>query len=306
MDDISKPQRRMKGMPPAGARELLAARTRTDDMSAPPGWSETLEVLLSHRSVRAYLPDPLPPGTIEILVAAAQSAASSSNLQCWSVVAVEDEARKARLAALSSGQKYIVQAPLFLVWLVDLDRLAEIAAERDVPAQMLFHLEAFTLATLDCGLAAQNAVVAAESLGLGCVYIGAIRNDPVAVAAELALPPNVFALVGLVVGYPDRAVATAVKPRLPQDLVLFREQYTAPPGRSAALESYKCDDTRLSGRAEHESAGLDRASGQSSEAGSGPGRAENLTRSVGTSRFRLEMNPALWPEPVLASHRASP
>ncbi len=230
------------------ARDLLAARTRSAEVPAPPGWNETLEVLLSHRSVRAYRPDPLPEGTVETLVAAAQSASSSSNLQCWSVVAVEDPARKARLAALSSGQGYIVEAPLFLVWLVDLARLERIAAERGITAEALAYLEALTLATVDCALAAQNAVVAAESLGLGCVYIGAIRNHPIEVAKELALPPNVFALAGLVVGWPDPKVSTAVKPRLPQEAVLFREQYASGPVQRAAVARY--DETLRAFQAE--------------------------------------------------------
>jgi hypothetical protein len=60
------------------ARDLLQSRYRRDDSLTPPGWNDTLEVLLSHRSVRAYLADPLPGGTLETLVAAAQSASSSS------------------------------------------------------------------------------------------------------------------------------------------------------------------------------------------------------------------------------------
>jgi nitroreductase len=216
--------------------------------SATPGWNDTLDVLLSHRSVRAYLSDPLPEGAVETLVAAAQSASSSSNLQCWSVVAVEDPDRKARLAALASGQKYIVQAPLFFVWLVDLARLERIATERGVMPEALSFLESFTLATIDCALAAQNAVVAAESLGLGCVYIGAIRNHPVEVARELALPPNVVALAGLVIGRPDPSVTTAVKPRLPQEAVLFREQYASGPKQRTAIASY--DETMRAFQAE--------------------------------------------------------
>ena len=75
-------------------------------------WNETIATILSHRSVRAFLPDPLPAGTLERLVAAAQSASTSSNLQTWSVIAVEDPERKARLAVLGAGQKHIVQCPL--------------------------------------------------------------------------------------------------------------------------------------------------------------------------------------------------
>jgi nitroreductase len=175
--------------------------------------------------VRAYLPDALPEGTIAALVAAAQSAASSSNLQAWSLIAVEDEARKARLAALAGNQKHIVEAPLLLVWLVDLNRLSKIAGARQQSAFALEYFDSFLLGAVDAALAAQNALVALESLGLGGVYIGALRNKPLEVAAELGLPPNVFALFGLVAGKPDPARPAGVKPRLPSQAVFFREQY---------------------------------------------------------------------------------
>jgi nitroreductase len=162
-----------------------------------------------------------------LLVAAAQSAASSSNLQPWSVVAVEDEARKARLAVLAGDQKQIHQAPLFLLWIVDHHRLTRIGERIGTPAEGLHFLESFLLGAVDTSLAAQNAVVALESLGLGSCYIGGIRNRPAEVAAELGLPPQCFALFGLTVGYPDLAAPAAVKPRLPQDAVLFRERYGA-------------------------------------------------------------------------------
>lgn len=182
-----------------------------------------LDVLLGHRSVRAYRPDPLPEGTLETLVAAAQSAPTSSNLQAWSVVAVEDPGRRARLAALSARQRFISEAPLFMCWVADLSRLARLGEAHQRKLEALDYLESFMVALVDAALAAQNAVVAAESLGLGTVYVGALRHHPEQVAAELALPPGAFAAFGLAVGYP--AAAGAVKPRLPQSLVLHREQY---------------------------------------------------------------------------------
>ncbi len=220
------------------ALELARQRYRQEDAPAPVGWNKTLESLFSHRSVRAYLPDPLPAGTIETLVTAAQSASSSSNLQVWSVIAVEDAARKARLAALAGGQKHILQAPLLFVWLLDLARLGALARESGSAAEGLTYIESFLVGAVDTSLAAQNAVVALESLGLGCVYIGALRNKPVEVANELGLPPNVLALFGLVVGHPDPAVPSAVKPRLPQEAVLYRERYAWGPAQRAAVESY--------------------------------------------------------------------
>lgn len=201
-------------------------------------WNSQLLDLLSHRSVRAYLPDPLPEGTLDVLIAAAQSAATSSNLQTWSVVAVTDPARKERLSVLAANQAHIRQCPLFLVWLADLARLRHTAQRLGLPEAGLDYLEMFVMAVVDAALAAQNAVVAAESLGLGTVYIGAMRNRPEEVAAELQLPRGVFAVFGLCLGYPDPARPAATKPRLPTRAVLQRETYAPLESQEPAIEEY--------------------------------------------------------------------
>jgi nitroreductase len=213
--------------PRSEIESLLRARNRADVALEPAHWNDVLTVLLSHRSVRAYRPDPLPAGTLETLIAAAQSASSSSNLQTWSVVAVEEPDRKSRLAELAANQAFIRQAPLFLVWLADLSRIERLADERQVKLEGLEFLETLFIGIIDAALAAQNAVVALESLGLGGVYVGAIRNRPEAVAAELGLPPKTMPVFGLSVGYPDISVPSAVKPRLPSEVILHREQYSA-------------------------------------------------------------------------------
>ncbi len=192
-----------------------------------------LERLLAHRTVRAYLDEPLDAGVLPAMVAAAQSAATSSNLQTWSVVAVQDPKRKARLAQLANAQAHIREAPLLLVWLADLSRLDRTARRRGLPSDANRYLEMFLVATIDAALAAQNAVIAAEAMGLGTCYIGAMRNRPGEVAAELGLPPRVFAVFGLTVGRPDPARPAAVKPRLPQAVVLHQETYRSPDGTEA-------------------------------------------------------------------------
>lgn len=193
-----------------------------------------VESLLAHRTVRAFSSQPLPDGTLPALVAAAQSAPTSSNLQTWSVVAVEDPARRARLATLCGEQAHIRECPLLLVWLADLSRLDRLGAAAGVPADANRYLEMFVVAVVDAALAAQNALVAAEAMGLGTCYIGAMRNRPEAVAAELALPPDAFAVFGLCVGHPDPArPPAAVKPRLAQSAVLHHEQWSAAPEADA-------------------------------------------------------------------------
>lgn len=190
--------------------------------------NHVIEALLSHRSVRAYSDSAVPANALETMIAAAQSSSSSSNLQTWSVVAVTDPDRKAALASYANDQQHIIDAPLHLVWLADLARLREVATIRGVDAKGLDYLELYTVGCIDAALAAQNAAVAAESLGLGIVYIGGMRNRPLDVAETLKLPEGVFAVFGMCVGYPDPAKPAAVKPRLPQSAVLFRETYSAP------------------------------------------------------------------------------
>jgi nitroreductase len=217
----------------AGKDSALAARYGAASMPPAGPWNATVELLLSHRSIRGYLPDALPEGTLETLVAAAQSAATSSNLQTWSVLAVEDPSDRAALARISNNQKHIEECPLFLVWLADLSRLARLAKAEGVTLEALPYMETFMVAIIDAALAAQNAVIAAESMTLSTVYIGALRNRPEEVAALLGLPPGVLAVFGLCVGHAKPASAAEVKPRLPQSLVLHRGRY----GRSTGEEN---------------------------------------------------------------------
>lgn len=193
------------------------------------GLNTVLETLLGHRSVRRFLPDPLPAGTLERLIAAAQSAPSSSNLQLFSVIAVEEAARRERLSLLVGDQRQVREAPLFLAWLADLSRARGMAEHLKAPVEGLEYLDTFLMAVVDAALAAQNVVTAAESLGLGTVYIGALRNRPEEVAQLLAIPTDVFPVFGLVIGRPDPAHRAAIKPRLSQSAVLHRERYQPQP-----------------------------------------------------------------------------
>ncbi|WP_089244799.1 NADPH-dependent oxidoreductase [Rhodococcoides kyotonense] len=184
----------------------------------------TLDVLLGHHSVRSFSPEPIDTATLETIAAAAQSAPTSSNLQAWSVVAVRDPARKSRLAALAGDQGFIAQAPVFLVFVADLGRARRLAERHDAPLEGADYLESTLLGFIDAALGAQNAVVAAESLGYGTVYVGAVRNNPELISEELGLPPSAFPAFGLAIGRPDGDTA-GIKPRLPVSAVLHHETY---------------------------------------------------------------------------------
>ncbi len=234
-------------------RAALLARYDEAAAALPEGpWNAVLACLTSHRSVRAFLPDALPAGTLETVVAAAQSAATSSNMQTWSVVAVSDPTARAELARLAAGQRHIEECPLFLVFLADLSRLERVGRAAGSELEGLPFLETFLVAALDAAIAAQNAAVAAESLGLGTVYIGAIRNEPEEVARVLGLPQGVVAVTGLCVGRADPARDPgAVKPRLSQAAVLHRDRYDA--ADDAAREGYDRALERFSASSERQS-----------------------------------------------------
>ncbi|MCV7421759.1 NADPH-dependent oxidoreductase [Mycobacterium yunnanensis] len=195
--------------------------------------NETIALQLAHRSVRKFTARPVTDEQLAAVVAAAQSAATSSNLQAWSVIAVRDPDRKARLAALANGQQFINESSVFLVWVVDLSRARRLADRAGTPLDGTDYLETTIIGFVDTALAAQNAVIAAESLGLGTVYVGAMRNHPEEVAAELALPPRAVAAFGLAIGSPDPSENAGIKPRLPREAVLHREQY-----RSEVADAY--------------------------------------------------------------------
>ncbi|HVZ10424.1 NADPH-dependent oxidoreductase [Rhodopila sp.] len=207
------------------AADALALRYGAEQAPTHGPWNEHIALLLSHRSIRGYRPNLLPEGTLETLIAAAQSAATSSNLQTWSVIAVTDPAKKAELAKLANNQKHIEQCPLFLVWVADVSRNQRLGAQERVELETMPYQETFLVAVIDAALAAQNAVVAAESLGLSTVYIGALRNHPQQVAKVVGLPQGAFGVFGMCIGYAAPTAANEVKPRLPQAVVLHHEIY---------------------------------------------------------------------------------
>lgn len=200
--------------------------------------NDILRHILRHRSVRAFAPKALPEHTLNTLVAAAQSGSSSSNLQVWSVVAIQDPVHKNKLASWANEQDFIRQAPLFLIWVADLSRNRLVA---DLPPGVVLdgtdYLESLLLTAVDTAIAAQNAVLAAESLGLGAVYVGAIRSHVQEISQDLKLPPYAFPLFGTAIGYPAQATAEQpLRPRLPQTAVLHQEFYDASAQPQAAAQ----------------------------------------------------------------------
>jgi nitroreductase len=194
-----------------------------------PGELPDLEKFLNHRSVRHYADRPIPESTIPGLIAAAQSAATSSNLQLWSVVSIQDSDRRDTMADLCGNQEHIRTCGLFLAFLADTHRIRVAANAVGETAEGLDYTEFFTMAIIDAALAAERLVCAAEALGLGICYIGGLRNNPQGVKELLNLPEGVFGVFGLCVGWPADPNTAEIKPRLSQDAIWFRETYLQDP-----------------------------------------------------------------------------
>lgn len=183
---------------------------------------DVLTLLNSHRSIRKFTDEAIDEGVIESIISAGFSAATSSNLQGRTVVRVKNPDTRAAIAELAGGQKSVEAAAAFFIWCADLRR-SSVACEMGGGEFSAGMTEHFIGATVDCALSAQNAVVAAESLGLGICYIGGIRNDPQTVCDLLELPEQVFPVFGLCLGWPDQD--PELKPRLPLSVTLKEETY---------------------------------------------------------------------------------
>jgi len=243
----------MDSLTPDSQRTALLRRYGAAAVPPAGPWNSTIATMLDHRSVRSYKLDPLPAGALEMLIAAGQSAATSSNMQWWSAVAVTDPAKKKVLAEIAGNQKHIEECPVFIAWVADMSRNQAISKIEKTDFETMPWLETFMVACIDASLAAQNAVVAAQSIGLRTVYIGAMRNDPERVAKLLGLPPQSFVVFGLCVGYATEKGEGEVKPRLPQATILHRETYDATQA-AAERKVYDAEMTEFSKRHELQAA----------------------------------------------------
>jgi len=181
-----------------------------------------LAVMCNHRSVRKFEKRAIPGELLERLVACGQAASSSSFIQAYSIVRVTDPDHRAAIAEAAGGQAWVSEAPEFLVFCADLQRVNHCCVKAGL-GELEGQTEHFIAATVDAALLAQNILLAAESEGLGGVFIGGIRNDPERVCELLALPDLVYPVFGMCLGWP--AQAPQGKPRLPVQAVLHDDGY---------------------------------------------------------------------------------
>lgn len=181
-----------------------------------------MEAMLKHASVRQFTEQLISQETLESLIRCGQAAASSSFIQAVSVIQVTQTETRSQIAELAGGQTWVVNAPVFLVFCADLQRVNYACVKNGLGA-LDGHTEHFIAATVDTALVAQNVLLAAESLGLGGVFIGGIRNNPQLVCDLLKLPEQVYPVFGMCLGWPVHT--NTLKPRFPVQSILQTDQY---------------------------------------------------------------------------------
>ncbi|MZQ84979.1 oxygen-insensitive NADPH nitroreductase [Paenibacillus sp. 5J-6] len=185
--------------------------------------NEIIQLLQNHRSIRKFTDQAVTVEQLKDILVSAQAASTSSNMQAYSVIHVSDSELKSQLAAFAGNQNYVSECPVFLVWCADLQRYSQ-ASHQHADTPISGNAENFIIATVDAALAAQNAAIAAESLGLGVVYIGGLRNKPAEVSQLLGLPQLVYPIFGMCIGVPDQEPLQ--RPRLPLEAVYHENRYT--------------------------------------------------------------------------------
>jgi nitroreductase len=184
----------------------------------------TIETMRSHRSIRKFKVKEIPDEMLETILTSAQCAATSNFVQAYTIIRVDDQQNRQAIAKLSGSQQWIIEAPVFLVFIADLNRL-EAACRKHGKDMAAGYMEQFIVATVDTALIGQNTLLAAESMGLGGLFIGAIRNDPKKICDMLNIPQHAYPVFGMCLGYPDDQ--PPVKPRLPLETVFRKETYSA-------------------------------------------------------------------------------
>ena len=183
--------------------------------------NETIQVLMSHKSIRKFKDQEVPRDVADAIIQCAQWAATSNHFQAYTIIEIQDAKKRAALNEIAGNQDPMAECKLMLMFCADLHRGA---TYYDVADKDLFsNTENFIVSTIDATLAAEKAYIAAQSLGLGGVFVGGVRNDLAKVRELMEMPLLVYPIFILCLGYPDEAPSQ--KPRLPKEVVHKFDSY---------------------------------------------------------------------------------
>lgn len=188
--------------------------------------NDIVKSLFERKSARSFLDRPIVEAEKNLILDAAIQAPTAGNQALYTILDIEDRPLKEALALSCDDQPFIAKAPLVLVFLADcrkwLDfyRFAGVEAREPGPGDLL-------LACADALVAAQNSVVAAESLGIGSCYIGDILENRERVVELLGLDEYNLPIAMLVYGYPSEgALARRKPPRFDRKYLVRKDRYS--------------------------------------------------------------------------------
>jgi nitroreductase len=198
------------------------------------GTNPVLDTLLKRKSIRAYQQKEISAQVKAQILQATLRAPTAGNMMLYSIVDVTDQSLKDRLAKTCDDQPFIAKAPMVWLFLADYQRwqdyfvacgVDQICAENNQPMRKPAEGDLF-LACCDALIAAQNAVVAAESLGLGSCYIGDIMEQYETHRELFNLPQYVFPICLLCFGYPtEQQINREQSARFDEKFILFQNNY---------------------------------------------------------------------------------
>lgn len=196
--------------------------------------NQVMEVLQKRKSVRAYEEREIEAEVRAEILKATLRAPTAGNLMLYSILDITDQAVKDRLAATCDNQPFIARAPMVWIFLADYQRwydyfhvsgVPDLCEQRNIRMHKPQEGDLF-LACCDALIAAQNAVIAAESLGVGSCYIGDIMEQYEAHKEMLDLPGYVFPVCMLVFGYPtQQQIDRPFTPRFDEKFIVFENRY---------------------------------------------------------------------------------
>lgn len=178
--------------------------------------------ILNRRVVRQFEKRAISDALMTQLLTCAQSGPTKSDLQQYSIIVIEDDAKRATIAEWIGTMNWINDASAFLIFCGDIRRNRLMSQERGYE-HANDNLDSFFNATVDGTIALQTFVLGAEAAGLACVPVSYIRNHATRLAQLLDIPEGVFPIAGLAVGYPSWEGKPSM--RLPQSVVVHRDRY---------------------------------------------------------------------------------
>lgn len=174
--------------------------------------NEVLKQLHDRKSVRVYEDRPIPEEVKQAVLAAAIQAPSAGNMALYTILDITDQELKQKLSVSCDNQPFIATAPMVLIFCADYRRWYDVFCQA-VETVRKPDLGDMFLAQADAIIAAQNAVVAAQSLGLGSCYIGDITENFEYHKELLSLPQYVVPAAMLCLGYPTQQQISRPKPK---------------------------------------------------------------------------------------------